>query len=185
MSQYKPAIPYWQRLYFTLDGVSPYLHRRQHRDASGKLSVQQSQVVMGLLYSFTIVPASSGSGVHFTVTRDRNKEYHIFRQVPVMSRPGSSSSNYTWASEELSNVQSTSESVFPEETNKAYTCSNVHHPAPPLSLLFLLPRSLGFSSAQSLRVASYNIWNVNSLPDTGEDYETRLSRLTKVKRGVV
>ena len=33
---------------------------------------------------------------------------------------------------------------------------------------------------QPLRVTSYNIWNVNSLSDLQEDYESRISRLGKV-----
>ncbi len=115
---------------------------------------------MGLMYSFTIrsngtTPLPDDVEFNFTVSRDRNKEYHVFKQVLVVPA-----------------------SVHLETSTEAGTCGNrrTHLPC-----LFSPHHNMAvsFSSAQSLRVASYNIWNVNSL-NKGEDYETRLHRLTRV-----
>lgn len=149
-----------QRLYFTRDGISPFQYNKLASDVEGKRYTQKSQIVMGLMYSFTI--RSNGTTplpdeeveFNFTVSRDRNKEYHVFKQVLVVPA-----------------------SVHLETSTEAGTCGNrrTHLPC-----LFSPHHNMAvsFSSAQSLRVASYNIWNVNSL-NKGEDYETRLHRLTR------
>lgn len=150
-------------------------------------------MVLGLMYTFSFHSNTSGDntsgdstsgdvvGTHFTVTRDRNKEYHIFRQVSEVPRPPSF--GYL-ARPETSEQASVSTPIFGklgemcEQEGEAYTCRNVRTPLP---LLLSRPgTAVNSSSTWSVRVASYNIWNVNSLQRAGEDYKTRLSRLIKV-----
>lgn len=157
---------YLQRLYFTTDGVSPYLYNR--RDVGGRYSVHRSQVVLGLMYSFAIhsnmtTPSDDEVGIHFTVTRDRNKEYHIYRQISVVHRSAPQLGEYSG-----------------RISKDARKCSNVRTLSQSLLLLSEPRKAANSSSALSVRVASYNIWNVNSLQGAGEDYETRLNRLIKV-----
>lgn len=141
---------------------------------NGSDYLQRMHLVLGLTYSFLIVCAfkqnrSSDKEMvyHFTVSRDRDKAYHVFRKTfsepPSCDQP---SSHYHLLSKGMD------------------TCINTlsQTPAAAAAHLFFpgkLPGGGNFS-ALSVRVASYNIWNVNALEDKGEDYETRLERLSKV-----
>ena len=128
-------------------------------------------MVLGLTYSFSLICNGShwSSRVleyDFIVSRDRNRDYHIFKQ----------------ASLEDSKIKLLRHSIIgyhdlSEETN---TCSNR---VTPLFFIPPLQQHLPVNfSVQSLLVASYNIWNVNSVNAEGESYEMRLKRLRKVLR---
>ena len=141
-----------QRLYFTADGIAPFLQVRHL--ANGY--IQRNQVVVGLIYSFTITTNHTGKGkieFNFIVSRDRNKEFHIFKQTSVHSSSG-----------------------------RPWGCDGPIKDACINTALFLSLPSLPppISSARLLKVASYNIWNVNGLPDKDELYKDRLERLGKV-----
>ncbi len=115
------------------------------------------------MYTFTINSNNSGGEqeFHFVVSRDRNKEFHIFKQTSVQPQSGHKGDH-----SELSGDRD--------------TCINRVAFIP---LVALLPRQLHrplSSSAQAIKVASYNIWNLNSLRDRGEKYQDRLKRLGKV-----
>ena len=68
-----------QRLYYSDDGVKPSTFL-QHLVVGDKAYVQRIQMVLGLLYTFTLVPpACPELEYKFTVTRDRNKQYHMYQ----------------------------------------------------------------------------------------------------------
>lgn len=146
-----------QRLYFSLDNVSPFLHEYESiSHISGRQHIQQKQLVVGLMYLFVLSYNNSLNTEtiesHFTVSRDRNKKYHIFKHT-------------TQFLSALQNQRKLSQEVSVCRTQIS------------LPLKFLHPISF---NVPSLRIASYNIWNVNSIDTEGESYESRLSRLSKV-----
>lgn len=68
-----------QRLYYSDDDVKPSIFL-QHLIVGNKAYVQRIQMVLGLLYTFVLVPpACPELEYKFTVTRDRNKQYHIYQ----------------------------------------------------------------------------------------------------------
>lgn len=133
-------------------------------------------LVLGLTYSFLIVCAfkqnrSSDKEMiyHFTVSRDRGKDYHVFRKTFSEPPSGDQSSSHYHL---LSKGMDTCINMFSQTPPAAAAAAHLFFPGK-------LPGGGNFS-ALSVRVASYNIWNVNALEDKGEDYETRLERLSKV-----
>lgn len=121
---------------------------------NGTERLQSKQLVVGLLYSFSILTPSLASAQtlehRFAVSRDRNQRYHLFRHT--LSSPNSACSDGSCGGEGQVGGDAASS---------------------PMSL------RVGNSSAQ-LNVASYNIWNVNGVKDEGEEYEERLKRFGKV-----
>lgn len=121
--------------------------------------VIRKQIVMGLLYTFLLWTLTSSEPLehHFAVSRDRNLRYHIFKHTLA-----DFTANYAVAQLECSSeVDKCGDGVLNDVlTPQSFRAAN--------------------SSTQVLKVASYNIWNVNSVEDKGEKYETRLKRLNKV-----
>lgn len=143
--------------------MSPFLYQH-HTYVSGKDAVQRSQLVVGLIYSFSLHSNQTSDNMfehHFVVSRDRSKDFHIFKHMYVEFTPEQSV-------------------IHSKRSKEADTCGN--QISLPLAALLDIPHQIitAISEVQSLRVASYNIWNVNSLPGGGEVYETRLQRLRKV-----
>ena len=115
--------------------------------------------MLGLMYSFLVVCHGSNPVCpdteeehHLVVTRDRNKDYHFFRKTS-------------------------------KQTSRLLTCRKVdlrgllsssYYPANILSKLTNL------HSDETLKIASYNVWNVNKLENKGETYKRRMERLGKV-----
>lgn len=148
-----------QRLYFTQDGISPFKYRNTGL-FNDTIHMVRKQIVLGLLYTFLIQPMSSSEPLehHFVVSRDRNLQYHIFKHTLAADV---TPNNVVVDSECGSQVDQCSDGVLDDVlTQQSFRAAN--------------------SSTQVLRVASYNIWNVNGLEAEGEKYETRLQRLKKV-----
>ena len=126
--------------------------------------ITSKQVVMGLLYTFVVQGRlkSGQLGHHFAISRDRNKKYHVFRHT-------------------LADVATRDSSKHSECSGNSDGCVLTDSPSP---YSFGVANSSASSSkgtkGSTLRVTSYNIWNVNKLQEKGEDYRTRLRRLKKV-----
>ena len=178
-----------QRLYYSDDGVKPSTFL-QHLLVGDKAYVQRIQMVLGLLYTFTLVPpACPKLEYKFTVTRDRNKQYHMYQYTH----------SYTGMTQEVSGLkvgktckhfyeqQQTTEESCGQTSEKScvQTSEESCEQTSEESLMHSCNKSNRQSSGQSytdhnnmFSVATYNIWNLNSLP--GEEYEDRLERLGKV-----
>jgi len=131
-------------------------------------SIQMQQMVLGLLYSFIInTPSADGTKEHhLTVTRDRNKDFHLCKKISRTSNSGSSSassSSLTCRRADVFQGSVSSPETLRTSSSKFY-CGLAH----------------GGAGATSLKIASYNIWNVNMLRQKGETYEKRMQRLGKV-----
>ena len=139
--------------------MAPFLHERHY----GRGYVQRTQLIVGLMYTFTINSNHTVEDMEyqFMVTRDRNKEFHIYKQTKVASMG------------HLGDYQHT--------IGDGDTCIDKGAFLPWADLLPPLLSKPQSSSMQSLKVASYNIWNVNSLRHEGDKYEDRLGRLGKVR----
>lgn len=190
---------------------------------NGKILVQNIQLVLGLLYHVSI---SQIGGDHLCkecrhfehdliLTRDRNKDFHIFQHTTRHSELVFTSGSPTpdWyknctcslflprktkiLNQEGLNANQQESLLWSDEPHHPYSSHlNLHSP------LHILqkhkPEHCTVNSGQGggckvqttdteyqlhpLRVASYNIWNVNSLSGEKEGYEGRISRLGKVSR---
>ena len=149
-------------------------------------------MVLGLLYTFVLVPrVCSELEYKFTVTRDRNKQYHMYqythgytgttqegdglkvrqncKQFQSYKQTSQHSCRQTteascFETTEQSCGQSTEESCGQTTDQSCGQTSD--------------RQSCGQSRNNMFSVATYNIWNLNNLQ--GEVYEDRLERLGKV-----
>ena len=178
-----------QRLYYSDDGVKPSTFL-QHLLVGDKAHVQRIQMVLGLLYTFTLVPPACPELVYkFTVTRDRNKQYHMCQYTH----------SYTGMTQEVSGLKvgKTCKQFYEQQQTTEESCGQTSEEScgqtseescgPTSEQSF--GQSCNISGRQSsgqsytdhnnmFSVATYNIWNLNNLP--GEEYEDRLERLGKV-----
>ena len=191
---------------------------------SGQLLVQNIQLMLGLLYHVSI---SHQGGDHLCrecrllehdliLTRDRNKEFHIFQHTTRHSGLSSAASPASLERHEvvfenctcsllpprMQNLMSNGEGgVASSQQDTPFWTDESHH-AYGSNLNFYSPLHIAqkhegghctITSESSggchfqklrqlhlLRVATYNIWNVNSLSDAKESYENRIARLGKV-----
>ena len=188
---------------------------------SGKILVQNIQLVLGLLYHVSIFQKG---GEHLceecrdfehklVLTRDRNKDFHIFqhttRHSELVLTSGSSMSDWfknctcplllpkrtkNLNKEDLSRNQQ--ESVL--WSSDPYSSHLNSHSSLHIVQTYKSehcaanPDQVGECKAQAmdkeyqlrpLRVTSYNIWNVNSLSGVKEGYDGRITRLGKVGKG--
>ena len=191
---------------------------------SGQILIQNIQLVLGLLYHVSI---SHQGGNHLCrecrllerdliLTRDRNKEFHIFQhttrpsELILATSPTSSErhevvyENCTCSLMSLGTHTSSVEGsvtsshrdplMWMDESHHAYS-SNLNFYAP----LYVAHKDGGHCTVKPggsggcqfhtteklhhlrpLRIATYNIWNVNSLSDIRESYDGRIARLGKV-----
>ena len=155
-------------------------------------------MVLGLLYTFTLVPpACPELEYKFTVTRDRNKQYHMYQYTH----------SYTGMTQEVSGLKvgKTCKQFYEQQQTTEESCGQTSEEScgqtseescgqtseescgPTSEQSF--GQSCNISNRQSsgqsytdhnnmFSVATYNIWNLNNLP--GEEYEDRLERLGKV-----
>ena len=189
---------------------------------SGKILVQNIQLVLGLLYHVSIF---QNGGEHLckecrdfehklVLTRDRNKDFHIFQHTTRHSEltltSGSSMSDWfknctcplllpkrtqNLNKEEGLNGNQQDSVLWSSELYRPY--SNHLHPHSSLHIVQTHksqhcaadPDQVGECKVRAmdkeyqlhpLRVASYNIWNVNSLSGVKEGYDGRIMRLGKV-----
>lgn len=129
---------------------------------------------MGALYSFTVswpVKDCHCTEYSLTITRDRNKAYHVYQysqhspevgvwEKVTMSNPSVLHSLPIWTSgTQYFKSDSTGRDLG---VNSVYTYSGIKQECMPVVL----------------HIATYNIWNVNSRPL--DSYQKRLKRLKKV-----
>ena len=189
---------------------------------SGKLLVQNIQLVLGLLYHVSI---SHQGGNHLcrecrllehelTLTRDRNKEFHICQHttrhseltlatsLPSSKRHEVVFENCTCSLMPLRTHTSSDKKsrqqdylTWMDESRHAYS-SNLNCYVPlhveqkcyggehcivkPEGTSCQFQTTEKLHHLHPLHVATYNIWNVNSLPDVKESYDVRIARLGKV-----
>ena len=191
---------------------------------SGKILMQNIQLVLGLLYHVSI---SQKGGEHLCkecrhfehdliLTRDRNKEFHIFQHTTRHSKltftSGSSTSdwykNCTCSLFLPRRTQTLNQEVDlnANQQESLLLSGEAHHPYSshlnPHSPLHMVQKHKSEHCAidqgqgegckiqpmdteywlHPLRVASYNIWNVNNLSGVKEGYEGRISRLGMVSK---
>lgn len=189
---------------------------------SGKSLVQNIQLVLGLLYHVSIFQ-KGGEHLckecrHFEhnliLTRDRNKEFHVFQHTTRHSEltftSGSSMSDWyknctcplllhkrtqNLNKEDGLNTNQQESLLWSGEPYHPY--SSHLNPYSPLHKVqthksehcAANPDQSGECKVQTtdkeyqlhpLRIASYNIWNVNSLSGVKEGYDGRIARLGKV-----
>ncbi len=173
-----------QRLYFSLDEEVPFILQQMVITSKERVRMQRKQVVLGALYSFTVTWPGQDclcTEHSLTVTRDRNKVYHVYQH----SRHGSMVG--VWEKGRL-----TDKSIA---SLTGRTSANIAH-SHALEVPFALPCNqycsldntgvfgvheivdLGIRNPLLLHIATYNIWNVNRLPM--DSYRERLRRLQKV-----
>ena len=149
------------------------LLRKEFQHGSATPSVQKRQVVLGLLYSF-IVTSLSPDGTkehHFVVTRDRNKDFHLCKRTSRASDESSSSSS----SLTCSRTDVLWDQMSSLETSRTSSSNFSYH----------LARGGVGVGAPPLKIASYNIWNVNKLRLKGETYKKRMERLGEVRKSLL
>lgn len=195
---------------------------------SGQLLVQNIQLVLGLLYHLSI-SQEGGDHLckecrllehHLILTRDKNKDFHIFQHTTRHSEPTFSGPEWHEIATENCTCSlltpgkthaSIGERQFaPDQGETLLWTDESHHLHPynshlhfysPLHTLqkyedghcAIKPGQVGceFQSVDKqhqlrpLRVATYNIWNVNSLSDVKESYEGRITRLGKVSQQIL
>ena len=170
-----------QRLYYSDDGVKPSTFL-QHQLVGDKAYVQRIQMVLGLLYTFTLVPpACPKLEYKFTVTRDRNKQYHMYQYTH----------SYTGVTQEGVGLKvgKTCKQFYEQQQTTEESCGQTSEESCGQTFEQSFGQSCNISRRQSsgqsytnhnnmFSVATYNIWNLNNLP--GEEYEDRLERLGKV-----
>ena len=139
-------------------------------------------MVLGLLYTFTLVPpACPELEYKFTVTRDRNKQYHMYQYTH----------SYTGVTQEVSGLKvgKTCKLFYEQQQTTEESCVQTSEESCGQTFEQSFGQSCNISGRQSsgqsytnhnnmFSVATYNIWNLNNLP--GEEYEDRLERLGKV-----
>ena len=204
---------------FSINGTHPHIFKQRSMSQNGKMLVQNIQLVLGLLYHVSI---SQNGGDHLCkecrhlehdliLTRDRNKEFHIFQHTTRHSEMASTGSSMSDWHENctcpllLPTTQSSSGEGGLETSQQETVLwsDNSHHPySSHLSLHSPLhvvqkhtPEHCTANPGQEgckvqtmdkgyqlhpLHVASYNIWNVNSLSGVEESYDGRITRLGKV-----
>ena len=189
---------------------------------SGKILVQNIQLVLGLLYHVSIFQ-KGGEHLckecrHFEhnliLTRDRNKEFHVFQHITRHSEltftSGSSTSDWyknctcplllhkrtqNLNKEDGLNTNQQESLLWSGEPYHPYS-SHLNPYSPPHKVqthksehCAANPDQSGECKVQTtdkeyqlhpLRIASYNIWNVNSLSGVKEGYDGRIARLGKV-----
>ena len=161
-----------QRLYYSDDGVKPTTFL-QHLLVGDKAYVQRIQIVLGLLYTFTLVPpACPKLEYKFTVTRDRNKQYHMYQYTH----------SYTGVTQEGVGLKvgKTCKQFYEQQQTTEESCGQTSEESSGQSCNISNRHSGQFYANHNnmFSVATYNIWNLNNLP--GEEYEDRLERLGKV-----
>lgn len=197
----------FQRLLYSDNGSDPYifLHKTLSR---GKILIQKRQIVLGTRYGFVIVKNDTdGSdncclyGHQFDVSRDKNKDFHVFRYTTIATAELMRLSALHHATMEQCNTvdlikcslvdkrlgkightYSQKLSFFQDDVSAESVVASQGG-----SSLFsaqdirgnLLPEASSADPGSILRVATYNIWNLNGLADV-ESYEDRLQRLRKV-----
>lgn len=189
---------------------------------SGKILVQNIQLVLGLLYHVSLFQKG---GEHLceecrhlehklVLTRDRNKDFHVFQHTTRHSKLSlmSDSSTSDWFKnctcplllpKRTQNLNK-EESLKKNQQGSILWSGEPYHPYsshlnPHSSLHIVQTHKSEHCAANSdqvgeckvrmmdkeyqlrpLRVASYNIWNVNSLSGVKEGYDGRIARLGKV-----
>lgn len=158
-----------QRLYYSADEAKPSTFLQQFI-VGEKIYVQRIQIVLGLLYTFTLVPPAHPEVEHrFTVTRDRSKHYHMYQHTHNVH---TSTEVLQWSG--LKSFERTCTNSCAQHYEKSSGQSSWQ------SWGQSTRQSCGDGCSHTLSVATYNIWNLNNIP--GELYEDRLKRLGKVSR---
>ena len=157
----------------------------------GRQSFQRTQIVLGLLYTFTVVvnhPSSDSSSHLFTVTRDPHRQYHINRHTSLPFHDLNKNSptglkDYTTDGDTCEEgTTSKRRNVCTANTDResqscelpvpdSWTQHISSNPPEPLC-------SEESQGSNSLRVATYNIWNIDA--EANDSYKHRLRRLGKV-----
>lgn len=167
-----------ERLYYTADGISPFVLTRHTRNAKGRTAVQRSQLVLGLLYTFSVRVNKSTVCDHkveyrFTVTRDRNKEYHVIKWMEVVPRcllrAGSEAGGFGTCRDSKAALLGS----FLQSSRFCVAAANFGSSSSNSS------SNTDNSDEFQLRVASYNVWNTNRLQRRGESYKKRAKRMMK------
>ena len=158
-----------QRLYYSTDEVKPSTFL-QPLIVGDKIYVQRIQIVLGLLYTFTLAqPACPEAEHRFTITCDRNKQYHVNQHTYNTYNVHTFTDVLQWSG--LKACERTCENSCAQHYGKSNEQSYWQS---------LGGQSCGDGCSHTLSVATYNIWNLNNIP--GELYEDRLKRLGKVSR---
>lgn len=158
-----------QRLLFTLDGTTPFKFKSTDM-SDGRVLVVQRQVVMGLLYMFLL--QTSDTEHRFAVSRDRNLRYHVFEHTALVDGTANRSS-----------VAACLECGSGGDAAVCRAGGRILAGVPPPQFFHMGAPSTPIT--RTLQVVSYNIWNVNSVEDRGDDYETRLQRMKKVQKSAL
>ena len=205
-----------QRLLFSHNGTHPHLFKQRSMSKNGQLLVQNVQLVLGLLYHVSLTSNHGGDHLceecrllhhDFTLTRDRNREFHIFQHTTRHSEVISANSHASGVYLEnctcslLSHEKSgASYSTLTHQDTLLWSGESHHTHGDHVGVYSPLQMSKDghcvvtrdegegclSQTAKSnrlyrpLRVATYNIWNVNSLSGVKESYEDRITRLGKV-----
>ena len=196
----------FQRLLYSSNGTDPFVFL-QKTLSSGKMLVQKRQIALGTLYRFLIIKNDTcyGSdsccscGYQFDISQDKNKDYHVFRRTTISDTELMKSSVLHQATmgrcnaidflkcqlvldkfgHTYSNKLSLVHDVISSEPVAASQWESSAQDYPQYFSGNLFPKDSSADPGSILRVATYNIWNVNGLADV-ERYEDRLQRLGKV-----
>ncbi len=142
---------------------------------------------MGLLYSLVMWPSKDChcSNEHsFTVTRDRNKVYHVYqylqRESGLNVQEKKEINRCLTSPREVTYGRSVGVEYSPIELCGDEACEYDTGDFGALNILAYSSIKQPHCSPFLLYIATYNIWNVNSLPR--DSYKERLKRLQKVGR---